>query len=293
MTTMKCDMAGAAAVVAATFADRRAGAAGRGHGLRAAGGEHDLRPRDAARRRADDVRRQDRRGAQHRRRGPAGPRRRAGDGRRAEARRDRRRRHPHRRRAWSRSATGSPASSATTTTVAGVHGGRGADRRAAVAAADPRGAPERCAPSSKVADLLQHNWVRWGGALYAAAFLAASSSTASRWVHLDIAGPAYNTGRPWGHVPRGGTGFAVATLVEYVAAAGRRTAAPAARDGLRRFWSGSCRRLYSRIRCGMPTTAASYDGTPSRLAKSCAHSTDGTRRRVHSPSCATSSRVTR
>src|SRR3954452_5153003 len=42
----------------------------------------------------------------------------------------------------------------------------------------------------------------------------------------------------------------------------------------------------------MPTTAASYDGTPKRFAKSCAQSTDGTRRRVRSPSCATRSRGT-
>src|SRR4029079_573529 len=42
----------------------------------------------------------------------------------------------------------------------------------------------------------------------------------------------------------------------------------------------------------MPTTAASYDGMPRRLQKSCAQRTDGTRRRVHSPSWATSSRVT-
>ena len=42
----------------------------------------------------------------------------------------------------------------------------------------------------------------------------------------------------------------------------------------------------------MPTTAASYDGTWCLLQNLCAHSTDGTRRRVHSPSWATSSRVT-
>src|SRR6478609_7633124 len=42
----------------------------------------------------------------------------------------------------------------------------------------------------------------------------------------------------------------------------------------------------------MPTSPASYDGTPLRLAKSCAHFSDGTRRRVHSPSWATSSSVT-
>src|SRR3954451_12447400 len=42
----------------------------------------------------------------------------------------------------------------------------------------------------------------------------------------------------------------------------------------------------------MPTTAASYDGTPWLFAKRCAQSTEGTRRRVHSPSWATSSSVT-
>jgi leucyl aminopeptidase len=68
--------------------------------------------------------------------------------------------------------------------------------------------------SSKVADLLQHDWVRWGGGLYAAAFLR--EFTAGRpWGHLDIAGPAWNSGGPYGHVTSGGTGFAVATLVEY------------------------------------------------------------------------------
>ncbi|MBO9520693.1 MAG: leucyl aminopeptidase [Nocardioidaceae bacterium] len=68
---------------------------------------------------------------------------------------------------------------------------------------------------SKVADLLQHNWVRWGSSLFAAAFLEVFVEGLP-WAHLDIAGPSYNTGGPWGHVPSGGTGFATATLVEYV-----------------------------------------------------------------------------
>jgi leucyl aminopeptidase len=66
---------------------------------------------------------------------------------------------------------------------------------------------------SKVADLLQHDWVRWGSALYAAAFLEQFIEDRP-WVHLDIAGPAWNSGGPWGHVPSGGTGFAIPTLVE-------------------------------------------------------------------------------
>jgi leucyl aminopeptidase len=68
---------------------------------------------------------------------------------------------------------------------------------------------------SKVADLLQHNFVRWGSALYAAAFLE-QFVDGRPWVHLDIAGPAYNSGGPWGHVPSGGTGFSVTTIVEFV-----------------------------------------------------------------------------
>jgi leucyl aminopeptidase len=68
---------------------------------------------------------------------------------------------------------------------------------------------------SKVADLLQHNWVRWGSALYAAAFLE-QFVDGRPWAHFDIAGPGWNPGGPWGHLPSGGTGFGVATLVELV-----------------------------------------------------------------------------
>jgi leucyl aminopeptidase len=68
--------------------------------------------------------------------------------------------------------------------------------------------------SSKIADLSQHDWIRWGGGLYAGAFLR--EFTAGRpWAHLDIAGPAWNSGGPAGHHTSGGTGWAVATLVDY------------------------------------------------------------------------------
>jgi leucyl aminopeptidase len=70
---------------------------------------------------------------------------------------------------------------------------------------------------SKVADLLQHDWVRWGSALYAAAFLEQFIDGVP-WAHVDIAGPAWNGGAPWGHVPSGATGFGVSTLVELVSA---------------------------------------------------------------------------
>jgi leucyl aminopeptidase len=71
--------------------------------------------------------------------------------------------------------------------------------------------------SSKVADLLQHDWVRWGGGLYASAFLR--EFTGGRpWVHMDIAGNEINGGGPYGHVPSGATGFGVTTLVAYARA---------------------------------------------------------------------------
>ncbi|HYF74014.1 MAG TPA: leucyl aminopeptidase [Nocardioides sp.] len=69
--------------------------------------------------------------------------------------------------------------------------------------------------SSKIADLSQHDWIRWGGGLYAAAFLREFTGGLP-WAHLDIAGPSFNSGGPWGHVTAGGTGVAVATLVDYV-----------------------------------------------------------------------------
>ena len=68
--------------------------------------------------------------------------------------------------------------------------------------------------TSKIADLSQHDWIRWGGGLFAAAFLR--EFTGGRpWAHLDIAGPAWNSGGPSGHHTFGGTGWAVATLVDY------------------------------------------------------------------------------
>jgi leucyl aminopeptidase len=67
--------------------------------------------------------------------------------------------------------------------------------------------------ASTVADLLQHDWVRWGGGLYAAAFLRTFTGGLP-WAHLDIAGTAYNKGAPTGHWPAGATGYGVTTLVE-------------------------------------------------------------------------------
>jgi leucyl aminopeptidase len=71
--------------------------------------------------------------------------------------------------------------------------------------------------ASKVADLAQHNAERWGGALFAAAFLREFVGDGIDWAHFDIAGTAFNEGGPWGYTPHGGTGAAVRTLVQVAA----------------------------------------------------------------------------
>ena len=76
--------------------------------------------------------------------------------------------------------------------------------------------PVKVRTYSQVADLMQHNVDTFGGALYAAAFLQEFVG-GRRWAHLDIAGPSYNERGAWGHVPAGATGVSVGTLVELAA----------------------------------------------------------------------------
>jgi leucyl aminopeptidase len=67
--------------------------------------------------------------------------------------------------------------------------------------------------SSKVADLMQHNPKPAGGTMFAAAFLREFVDETS-WAHIDIAGPSYNENSARGYTPPGGTGVAVRTLVQ-------------------------------------------------------------------------------
>lgn len=53
-----------------------------------------------------------------------------------------------------------------------------------------------------------------GGMLSAAAFLREFVDADTKWAHLDIAGPAFNDGGPFGYTPKGGTGAAVRTFVQ-------------------------------------------------------------------------------
>ncbi|MGB8945605.1 MAG: leucyl aminopeptidase [Streptomyces sp.] len=54
---------------------------------------------------------------------------------------------------------------------------------------------------------------RMGGGLVAGLFLKEFVGEGITWAHLDIAGPAYNEGGAFGYTPKGGTGTAVRTLV--------------------------------------------------------------------------------
>jgi leucyl aminopeptidase len=55
--------------------------------------------------------------------------------------------------------------------------------------------------------------VRPGGGLVAGLFLKEFVGEGITWAHLDIAGPAFHEGAPFGYTPKGGTGAAVRTLV--------------------------------------------------------------------------------
>ncbi|MBA3528067.1 MAG: leucyl aminopeptidase, partial [Propionibacteriaceae bacterium] len=70
---------------------------------------------------------------------------------------------------------------------------------------------------SKVADLRSTSGDRFGGALVAAAFLREFVADDVSWAHLDIAGPAFYDGKPYGYVGPGGTGVGVRTLVALAA----------------------------------------------------------------------------
>lgn len=73
------------------------------------------------------------------------------------------------------------------------------------------------AVKSKVADLRNVTGNRNGGMLAAAAFLQKFVSPDLPWAHLDVAGPAWNTEKPYGYVPARGTGNPVRTLLAVLA----------------------------------------------------------------------------
>jgi leucyl aminopeptidase len=70
---------------------------------------------------------------------------------------------------------------------------------------------------SKLADLANVSGQRWGGMLVAGTFLREFVADGVQWAHVDVAGPAYNTGGAWGYTPKGGTGVPVRTMAAVLA----------------------------------------------------------------------------
>jgi leucyl aminopeptidase len=76
---------------------------------------------------------------------------------------------------------------------------------------------------STVADLTNVSPDREGGMMVGGLFLKEFVPDGIAWAHLDIAGPAFNEKAPFGYTPKGGTGAAVRALIAIAAeaAAGR------------------------------------------------------------------------
>lgn len=78
----------------------------------------------------------------------------------------------------------------------------------------------RATLKSPIADL-KNIGDQFGGMLVAGLFLAAFVPDGQAWAHLDIAGPAFNEAAPHGFTPKGGTGFAARTLIQLAREAAR------------------------------------------------------------------------
>jgi leucyl aminopeptidase len=65
---------------------------------------------------------------------------------------------------------------------------------------------------STVADLSNISGQRFAGMLVAGVFLREFVADGVSWAHIDVAGPAFNTGGPWGYSPKGSTGVPTRTM---------------------------------------------------------------------------------
>ncbi|MBV9514046.1 MAG: leucyl aminopeptidase [Mycobacteriaceae bacterium] len=65
---------------------------------------------------------------------------------------------------------------------------------------------------STVADLANVSGSRYAGMLVAGTYLREFVADNVQWVHIDIAGPAYNTGGAWGYTGKGATGVPTRTI---------------------------------------------------------------------------------
>ncbi|SDJ19840.1 leucyl aminopeptidase [Nonomuraea maritima] len=66
---------------------------------------------------------------------------------------------------------------------------------------------------SPIADIANLHPERMGGMLTAGIFLREFVPDGVRWAHIDMAGPAFNSGEPYGYIPKGGTGAFTRTLI--------------------------------------------------------------------------------
>jgi leucyl aminopeptidase len=71
---------------------------------------------------------------------------------------------------------------------------------------------------SPIADFVNATTDRMGGMLVGGHFLAEFVPDGLPWAHIDIAGPGYNAGSPWGYTTKGGTGVPVRTLLATIEA---------------------------------------------------------------------------
>ncbi|KXP13612.1 aminopeptidase [Tsukamurella pulmonis] len=67
--------------------------------------------------------------------------------------------------------------------------------------------------NSRVADLANVSPNRWGGMLTAGVYLKEFVADGVQWAHVDVAGPAFHTGGPYGYITKGGTGVPVRTML--------------------------------------------------------------------------------
>jgi leucyl aminopeptidase len=105
--------------------------------------------------------------------------------------------------------------------------GTDADRDAIVAAAGlsgelmwPMPLPDHLRGSldSNVANLVNTNMGQRAGGMLTAGLFLREFTDGAPWAHLDVAGPAWNDADPYDYVAPGGTGFGVRTLLAYLAA---------------------------------------------------------------------------
>ena len=86
---------------------------------------------------------------------------------------------------------------------------------------------------STVADLANVSGQRFAGMLVAGVFLREFVADGVAWAHIDVAGPAYNTGSAWGYTPKGATGVPTRTMFAVLADIAER-----GRTGLARVSTG-------------------------------------------------------